>query len=277
MELDNPVRPLHVRFDKPIKPKRQKLVTALVYGDTHVPFQDDRVLAVVFGILARLQPDVLVHDGDLLDCYHLSRFDKDPNRKDNLQDEVNQARAHLAQARRVAPNSRFIYLEGNHEDRLRRALWGLEGTAAQLATLTEFQRAMTWPVLLGLDAMHIEFVPYGEQTKRSFLPKWILKHGTVVRAKSAYTASGEQIKYGKSGSSGHTHRLGTYWHRDLNGSHVWQETGCTCKLDAEYAPDADWQNGCVVLTFEPTTGAVSVEPVYIANGMAVFRGEVYRA
>lgn len=277
--LTLPVRPLNVTFPKPAAPskKRGELVTALVYSDTHVPFQDDAVLSVVFGIARELQPDVLVHGGDLLDCYSLSRFDKDPTRKDDLQDEIDLARQHLARARAAAPNARFVYLEGNHEDRLRRTLWNMEGPAAQLARLTAFQKAMTWPSLLGLDELHIEFIPYGEQTKHSILPKWVLKHGTVVRPKSAYTAQGEHAKYGKSGSSGHTHRLGTFYHRDLNGSHVWQETGCTCKLDADYAPDADWQNGCVVLTFEPKTGAVAVEPVYIANGMGVWRGNVYRA
>lgn len=274
--LDVPVRPFAVTFAKPLPPKKPKLITALLWGDTHFPHQDDAAIGVVFGILRDLQPTLMCHVGDLLDCYALSRFDKDPNRKETLQDEIDQGRAHLAQARRLSPNSRFVLLEGNHEQRLQRVLWNLEGAAAQLAKLTAFQTALTWPVLLGLDAMHIEHVPYGEQTKHSFLPKWILKHGTVVRPKSAYTAQGEQSKYGKSGSSGHTHRLGTFYHRDLNGSHVWQETGCTCKLDAEYAPDADWQNGCVVLTFEPNTGAVQVEPVYIHNGMAVWRGQVYR-
>jgi hypothetical protein len=272
-----PVRPLSVTFRTPIVPRRQKLITALLWGDTHFPHQDDPTIAVIFSILKRLQPTVMVHMGDICDAYWISRFDKDPNRKDTLQDEIDMARQHLAQARKLSPNSRFVLLEGNHEDRLRRALWNMEGPAAQLAKLTAFKKALTWPALLGLDAMHIEFIPYAEQTKHMLLPRFLVKHGTVVRANSCYTANGEFSKYGKSGASGHTHRLGAFYRKDLNGSHVWVETGCTCSLDAEYTQDPNWQNGCVVLTFEPATGAVQVEPVYIANGMTVFRGEVYHA
>ena len=205
----------------------------------------------------------------------LSRFDKDPERKESQQDEIDQARAHLATMRLASPQSKFILLEGNHSDRLRRALWSLDGPAAILAQLTSFKKAMSWPALLGLEELRIDFVPYGEQSKQAILPKFILKHGTLVRAKSGATAAGEQAKYNKSGASGHTHRLGLIWHRDANGSHVWIETGCTCKTDPDYCIDPDWQQGCVFLTFDAQTGAVSPEPVFIHDGLGVFRGRTY--
>lgn len=270
------MRPLSVRFPKPIIPRKAKLITALLYGDTHVGYEDERAVRIVHAIGRDAQPTFLVHMGDLLDCYHISRYDKDPRRRDNLQTEIDAARVHLAQARRAMPNSRFIFLEGNHEDRLRRTLWNLEGPAAQLAKLTEFQNAMTWPALLGLDELHIEFVPHAEQTRHSFLPKFLLKHGTVVRGKSAYTAHGEWSKYGKSGASGHTHRLGMFCHRDHNGNQMWIETGCTCSLSPEYCVDPDWQQGCVFLTFNAENGALAVEPVYIHDGSAIWRGKEYR-
>jgi predicted phosphodiesterase len=251
--------------------------TALLYGDTHFPNHDPRALAIVGQIAAELKPHVLVHMGDLLDCYLLSRFDKNPERMESLQDEINMARQHLAQMCLLTPNSHFILLEGNHEDRLRRTLWNLEGTAKALTSLTNFRKSLTWPSLLGLSEMRITFAPYdGTQSKHKFLPKWILKHGTIVRKFSGYTARGEMEKYGRSGSSGHTHRLGAHYHQDHNGNHCWVETGCTCSLNPEYMVDPDWQQGCVVLTFEPTTGAFQAEPIYIHNGLAVWRGRVYR-
>jgi hypothetical protein len=192
-----------------------------------------------------------------------------------LQDEIDQARAHLATMRLASPGSTFVLLEGNHEDRLRRTLWNLEGPAAVLGQLTQFKKAITWPALLGLEELGIEFVPYGEQSKRNILPKFITKHGSLVRKASAATAAGEQAKYNKSGSSGHTHRLGVYYHRDSNGSHVWAETGCTCKLDPDYCVDPDWQNGCLFWTFDKRTGAATPEIIFIHNGIAVFRGKTY--
>lgn len=276
--LDVPVRPLSVTISIPALMQPGPVQTAVLYGDSHFPNHDPRVLDVVGRVVEEVNPNTLVHMGDLLDCYALSRFDKDPQRKETLQDEIDMARQHLAQMRLTAPDARFILLEGNHEDRLRRILWNLPGTANALSSLTEFRNALTWPKLLGLDALYIGFAGYNDgQAKRQFLPKWILKHGSVVRKYSGYTARGEMEKYGRSGSSGHTHRLAAHFHQDHNGNHCWVETGCTCLLTPEYMQDPDWQQGCVVLTFEPETGAFSVEPIYIHNGLAVWRGNIIRA
>lgn len=278
--LDDPVRPL-VLPPRPesyrVKAGTREVTTALLWGDTHMGFEDEQALSIVQQIADDLQPDTLIHMGDLLDCYKLSRFDKDPDRLDGLQDEINKARLHLANMRATCPDSRFIFLEGNHEDRMRRTLWNADESASTLMRLTNVRQALTWPTLLGLADLNIEFYPYQGQSKHKLLPKFIVKHGNVVRKFSGYTAKGEWEKYGKSGGSGHVHRLGVFYHRDNTGSNVWVETGCTCRLDPEYADNPDWQQGCVFLTFEPETGAVNVCPIYIHKGMAVFNGNVYRA
>jgi predicted phosphodiesterase len=275
--IDKHVRPLTFAPAAPAIRVGGKFVRAGLYGDSHFPFADRRAIRVVQSVFVDYGPDVLVHMGDLLDCYTLSRYDKNPDRKETLQDEIDQARLHLAEMRDLFPNARFVYLEGNHEDRLRRILWNLEGPAAVLAQLTAFKKAITWPALLGLEKLHIEFVPYAEQARHSFLPKFIIKHGTVVRSRSAYTANGEHAKYGKSGASGHTHRLGAFYHRDHNGNHVWLETGCTCRLDPEYTVDPDWQQGAIMVTFDKATGAPEARPIYIHEGSTVFGGERYSA
>lgn len=275
--LEIPVRPFAVTHPFPAASlKGRKTVTALLYGDTHFPFHSVETLAVVQAVGLDLKPDVIVHMGDLLDAGHLSeKFKQDPNRTTTLQDEIDLARQHLGEMRGLFPKAVIQVLEGNHEERMRRALWNVEGPAKALTLLTKVQRTLTWPVLLDLGNIGVEWVSHDEQTKRGLLPRFILKHGTVVRQKSGYTASAEWTKYGKSGASGHTHRLGVFYHRDHNGSHVWVETGCTCALDPDYTTDPDWQNGCVVLTFDTETGAVQVEPVYIHNGTAMWRGKFY--
>jgi predicted phosphodiesterase len=275
VHLADTVKPLNITIPKSAPREVGNTITALIYSDTHFPFHDPDVLAVVQAIAEDTQPDWLIHGGDLLDCRHLSRFSKNPDRKDSQQDEIDMAREHLATMRLAAPNSRFVYLEGNHEQRLQRTLWDSEGTAAVLTQLRVIKKALTWPVLLGLDELNIEFYPYGEQSKQKLLPKFITKHGNIVRQASGATAMAELRKYGKSGSSGHTHRLGVVWHRDSNGSHTWVETGCTCLLDAEYCVDPDWNQGCIHLTFDRDTGAVAVEPVFVYNGIGVFRGKTY--
>lgn len=275
--LTSPVPPLSVTIPK--LPRRQPgaTVTALLYGDTHIGYEDTRACRIIHAIGRDADPDILVHMGDLLDCYAISRFDKDPSRQGDLQTEINAARVHLAQARRAMPKAQMYLLEGNHEDRLRRVIWEMEGPALQLAKLDSFRTAMTWPHLLGLKDMGVTFVPLTEQTSTKILPKFIVKHGTAVRSKSAYSAHAEWSKYGRSGASGHTHRLGAFFHRDHNGNQVWVETGCTARLDPEYCLDPDWQQGGVVATFHLSTGAFQLEPIYIHNGLAIWRGKEYRA
>lgn len=273
--LDAEVKPLAVTIPPEVPRAVGSTITAVCWGDSHFPHADPSVLAIVQAIARDTQPDVLVHMGDLLDCYAISRYNKDPQRKETLQDEIDQAREHLAVMRLTCPSARFILLEGNHEERLQRVLWSLDGPASALNHLTAFQKALTWPALLGLDELRVEWVETNDQAKQRFLPKFILKHGTLVRVRSGLTASAEQMKYNKSGASGHTHRLAAVWRKDSNGSHVWIETGCSCDLNPSYCTDPDWQQGCLFLTFDAVTGAVTPEPVFIHNGLGVFRGKTY--
>lgn len=246
-------------------------ITALLYGDSHFPYQDDRALAIVGRIAEVLCPSVIVHMGDLLDCYALSRFDKDPNVMGSLQDEIDLARTHLAAMRLRSPKSRFVLLEGNHEQRLTRVLWGLQGESRTLARLHVVRENLTWPVLLGLDSMGVEFYPYESQPIAGILPNFFLKHGTVVRKESSYSARSEMEHHGVSGASGHTHRFGLY-QKTSDTQRVWIETGCTCSLTPSYTPRPNWQQACVILTMRTDGTALNVEPVMIHNGATLWRG-----
>lgn len=276
--LDVPVRPLNVKFLKPARRKTGKYLTVLLYGDSHHGYHCDKTLASVLAIGKDVRPDIVVDMGDGVDAGHLSeKFKQNPTRTVSLQDEINLKRFQLATFRDSLPNTDYWYLEGNHEERLRRVMWNTEGPAKELIKLDVVQRSLTWPKLLDLAALHISFLPYEQQPHKTLLPKFILKHGSIVRKNSGYTATGEMAKYNRSGASGHTHRLGVVWKRDLNGCHVWIETGCCCLLNPEYVQDPDWANGCVVLTFDTKTGAVQVEPVEIRDGHTIWRGAEYRA
>lgn len=268
----DPVRPFAVEVPKAPAIHTGKVLTALVYGDTHLPFHDEGALRVVQAVAQDLKPSVLLHVGDLVDCWQISRFDKDPTRKDSLQDNIDAAREHLAQMAMIAPKARRVLLEGNHENRLTRTIWGLDGAARELPKLRLFQQSMTWPTLLETDKIGWEWIPERVQSKTPVLPKIITKHGTVVRKWSAFTAKGEWEKYGASGVSGHTHRLGAFYHRDHNGAAAWIETGCTCLLDPPYGSDFDWLQGCVVLTWSADRRLMAEDIIRIRDGSALWRG-----
>lgn len=252
-------------------------MVALHYTDSHMGMEDERALAVTLAVAHESQADVVINGGDLLDAYWLSRFGKNPDHSDRIQDEIDKARVHLHQMAQAAPRARRVLLEGNHEQRLSRTIWEMPGTASEIAKLTAFREAMTWPSLLGLGQVGWEWVPTERQSKTDILPGMITKHGTVVRKHSGATARGEWEKYGKSGISGHVHRMGLYYHRDHNGAHVWIEGGCTCSLDPEYMTDPDWQQGCTIITWDESGERFNVEPIYIQDGRATWRGRTFRA
>lgn len=272
-----PPAPFAVEIPAPAAAKPGKFTTAVLYGDTHVPFADAAAIKVVQGVVRDVKPDVLVNMGDLVDCWQISRFDKDPTRLDTLQDNIDEARKHLHEMAQIAPKARRVLLEGNHENRLSRCIASLDGGQREIPRLRAFQEAIQWPNLLQLAAIGWEWIPEREQSRATILPKIIVKHGNVVRKWSGWSGKGEWEKYGRSGASGHTHRLGWFVHRDHNGNANWIETGCTCKLEAPYGVDFDWQQGCVVVTWNHDHRLQNVEFVSIRDGSALWRTREYAA
>jgi hypothetical protein len=277
--LDVPVRPFEVAVPKVDRPRKGKFRRAVLYGDTHYPFHDPRALAVVKSIIRDVEPDLLVDMGDLLDAYTISRYSKDPNRRVSLQDEINLGRTHLHEMAQLAPYADRVLLDSNHFARLMAVIHGMQGESRELARLDVFRQTMTWPHLLGLEQIGWRWIPEHLQAKTRLIPKMILKHGTVVRKGSAMSARGEYERYNRSGASGHTHRLGAFYHRDVEGGHAWFETGCTCAMDPDYIRDghADWQQGCTVVTYTEDGSRFQVEQVFIQDGRAIWRDSDYQA
>jgi hypothetical protein len=208
----------------------------LAISDTQFPFVDEPLLRAVNRLIEEWQPNEIVYNGDIVDFYAISSFDDNPHRQFTLRDEVEQAADMLREHRRVAPNARQWFLEGNHEQRLDRYL---TRKASELADIVPSLVEM-----LQFDEHDIQSVPYGKSI--SFLG-FCFTHGNFVSAFSAYTARRHYERYHSSGANGHTHRLGSYSHTDMHGrSHTWLEMGCLCRRDMEYVKGvANWQQGFI--------------------------------
>ena len=250
---------------------------AVAYGDTHIPFQDDACLRVVAKIIKSLQPDLILNLGDLLDAHQMSmKFNVDPLWKDSLQDNIDQAVRHLDDFAALAPDARKVLLLGNHEERLERLLKTWTGPNAEVIRLRQFQNHITWNGLFseaGLEGW--EVYPYGNQLDLEIIPNLITKHGNKVSQHSGYTAAAELRHHGRSGISGHVHRLGLHYKSDAGGNHVWCESGCTCTVRPHYTENPNWQHGCVVIEYNASW--FNMTPVFIQDGFAMFRGKEFRA
>ncbi len=124
----------------------------VVLSDVHVPFQDKSVCRMALAFIREHQPATIHLLGDVADFYSISRFTKDPSRKEDLQADLDATRAFLSTVRDAAPSARIVYSEGNHEFRLRRYL---ASEAKALAMLRDLRLER----LLDFESLRIRFQP----------------------------------------------------------------------------------------------------------------------
>lgn len=271
--LQIPVRPFEVKRPAPARELRGKPLKAVVFGDTHIRYHDPECLAIVEAVIKREKPDVLVHLGDLIDAGMLSqKFAVDPARLETLQDDIDIARTKLAQWAALAPQAERWLLEGNHEQRLTRLIWNLEGAARELPRLRIFQKQMSWPALLDTEAIGWKYVAYEDQPRADILPCLLVKHGEIVRKFGGWSAKGEWEKSGRSGVSGHTHRANIWRHKDYNGQATWTESGCTCLNTTPGARNPDWQQAVTIYDWSKDRALMDVRQVLIRDGRAMWNG-----
>jgi predicted phosphodiesterase len=236
---------------------------SLFWPDTHIPYSDSGATQTVLAFTKFFKPHVIFILGDFLDFYSLSKFDKDPNRLNDLQDNLDEANQILARIRSAAPKARIVFIYGNHEKRLKKYLWR---TAKELSGL----RSLELDKLLDFEKLKIEPIQSGITDFHGF----VIKHGNIVRAKSGHTANAELEKSWKNGLSGHTHRLGQIYRRNAGGMFVWTECGCLCDLNPEYAEGqiVDWSSGLAYGYYEKDGNRLEIHVLPIIKRRIVFNG-----
>jgi UDP-2,3-diacylglucosamine pyrophosphatase LpxH len=238
--------------------------TDIVAGDFHIPYYDKKSLTLFLFFLKHIEPDRIFLNGDIIDCYNISNYEKDPKRIKRFKDEIDKTKKLLTIIRRMSPNSEIIYIYGNHEDRLRRYKWKF---IPELADLKQFNLEE----LLELKKFGIKPV-YSEQ-KETYYDTGnglLIGHFNMVRKFSGYTAKGLMDKYGISLIQGHTHRLGSSIKRSHNNLIESYEGGCLCSFDVSYALHTDWQHGFCLINWDEND--FYIQQILIKNGSFVYDG-----
>jgi len=242
-----------------------KAIKTLFIGDIHVPYQSEASLSAMLSFSKWWRPDEIFIIGDLIDAEAFARFVKNPETELKAQEEFDEAVNVLEQIKKINPQAKICLVRGNHCYRLQKYLWS---NAKPLAGL----RDLTIESQLHLKHLGIEYCAQGRLEHRGI----VIKHGSVVRKYSGYTAKAELDKEGQSGVSGHTHRIGLHRHDNVNKPHVWMECGCLCKKDMEYmeGEPADWHHGFGIAHFYKT-GEFLFNIIPIINGKALYDGKQF--
>jgi hypothetical protein len=189
----------------------------------------------------------------------------------------------LASLREAAPAAEIVYLEGNHENRIIRAITEKIDEAVGLTPANDLggDPVLSLENLLGLRDLDIQYVgPYGSSW-------WLwdriqLHHGSIVRSKGGQTTTAMLANSTHSQVVGHIHRR-EYACRTIdtqNGPRTIaaMSPGCLCRIDGA-VPHAggstvlDWQQGLGV-AYKSSSG-VDMQLVPIDQGMMFLHGNQY--
>jgi hypothetical protein len=236
--------------------------TAIIFSDLHAPYYDKKAWHALVCAAKRLKPRWIVAAGDILDCYSISKFAKDPKRRQtSLSDEVACVRGLLEE---IGQHAKYChYISGNHEDRLRRSVW------QYAPELSGAVRSM--PDLLGLDDIGWQYTDYGDAVELGDL---LVTHD--IGKCGIYSLRQTHIQAWRQIAIGHSHRLGLHtYHGKAAVSCGW--LGDYDAIDYRHQIDcrAEWCHGFAVARITKS-GLAHLTPVAIVNGSAVIGGQACR-
>lgn len=171
--------------------------TALIIPDCHIPYHDARAYQLMLDVASDINPDEVVILGDYADFYAINSHGKDPNMSHILMDEVAAVVEELQRLKRMFPDAKKVYIEGNHEFRLARYI---------KQKCPDLFGAFTVPQLLELSPLGFDFVPYSPNQQYKVLDsKLIARHEPLAGGK--HVAQNTAEKAMASVIFGHTHRI----------------------------------------------------------------------
>lgn len=208
----------------------------LVINDVHLPYHSISAIETMLDYSKKEKPDTVVCNGDIIDCFSLSKFSKDPKKR-NFAGELNQLKEFFEIIQRTFKGAKVIYKLGNHELRYQHFLFQ---KAHELVGVEEFEfaniiKARTNGIEVVEDKRiiklnHLDLL-HGHEFVTGFFNPVNVARGLYLRAKV-------------SAMQGHSHKSSAHTESDLhkNIKTTWS-VGALCGLSPEYAPYNSWNHG----------------------------------
>ena len=215
-------------------------------SDIHYPFHDVRALDAAVNYGANLDPTVLLLAGDVVD---LPDFSKHPklNRRSFLEREMTIVVQQLDQFRQAFPKARIVWMEGNHEQRLKKYVIekAPELAGVPLMDVPGFVRLYGGPSAMD----RVEWVDDCRTVRTGNLAHL---HGHEFRGGGGVNpARWLYLRTGENSMCGHFHRTHEYSEPILSGKQIgaWS-TGCLCTLNPDWMRKTKWNHGFAYIEVE---------------------------
>jgi len=248
------------------------LRTYIIGSDLQYPYHDPWAEELFINFIHKIKPYGVILNGDVIDAQAVGKFGKDPvSGMKDLDKDIELAQGLTGEITKAGVKDK-IWLDGNHEDRVRKELWN------NTEVLNKFGRkaveaaceALSIPYIFDLKKFGFKYKPYMEPYE---LGKLLVVHGRWASKHSAYSAKAAIEKYGKSVIVGHSHRIGAHFVSYYDDERGAWENGCLCDLNPEWSKHNNWQQGFSVVHTDPKTGMFNVQLVPILKRKMFFFGK----
>jgi predicted phosphodiesterase len=235
-------------------------------SDLQFPYYDRPATLCFLERCKKEDCSIILIDGDLLDFYQLSKFNRDPRRFRPSQ-EIKMANQFLDTVDSHFPKARKIYKLGNHDERLDHYLWMLAGQQPAMADIIQslFHRFLESKHGLNLDARGWETVRDRQIVNLGRLPV-LHGHEFPYTGDSVNPARTLFLKTVSNAIMGDRHRTSEHVERTLGDKVIscWS-IGCLCGLHPYWCPINKWNHGFAIVEIDKV-GSYQVTNVRVHNG-----------
>ena len=210
-----------------------------IFSDIHVPYHSISCITAALDFCKKEKPDALLLNGDTIDCHRLSRFIKDPKKR-NFALELDTFKS-LFDIFEKQLKCKIYFKVGNHEERYEHFLYEKAG---ELVGIEEF----TFENIIKARARGIEIIDDKRPMKIGGL--WGIHGHEYVGGITAPVnpARGLNLKAKVTCFQGHNHQTSEHTEPTLGGKMVttWS-LGCMSELHPAYMPLNKWNHGFAIV------------------------------
>jgi predicted phosphodiesterase len=232
----------------------------LILSDIHVPYHSIDAITAAIQYAKKSKPDALLLNGDTIDCHRLSRFIKDPKKR-NFKLELDTFKA-LFDVFEKELKCKIYFKIGNHEERYEHFLYEKAG---ELVGIEEFE----FENIIKARARGIEII--GDKRPMKLNNLWGIHGHEYVGGISAPVnpARGLFLKSKVSCFQGHNHQSSSHTEPTLAGKMVttWS-LGCLSELHPQYMPLNKWNHGFAEVDLDPNGEDFEF------NNYRIFKGKI---
>lgn len=205
-----------------------------ILSDIHLPYHNLDALTEAITALKREKVDAVLLNGDTIDCHTLSRFAKDPRKRD-FKFEIDSLKAFFEKLDEIL-KCKIYFKIGNHEARYEHFLMQ---KAHELKGIEDFE----FSNIIKAREKGIEVIESNRYMKLNGL-NGIHGHEYFGITSPVNIARGLYMKGKTSAFQGHNHQTSEHTETDMNGNitTTWS-IGCLSELHPSYMPLNKWNHG----------------------------------